>query len=69
MASHKKSKYVCIISNIFVNTQSILNFLAPKRNVFNDYYTYRKTLLRFLCYEGQQRSQPHVTVFKQMFRH
>ena len=28
-----------------------------------------KTLLQFLCYEGQQRSQPHVTVIKQIFRH
>ena len=35
MASHEKMEYVYIIDSIFVNTQSILKILAPKRNVFN----------------------------------
>ena len=35
MASHKKVEYVYIIDNVFVNTQSILKILAPKRKVFN----------------------------------
>ena len=38
MASQGKMKYVYIIFIIFVNTQSILKILAPKRNVFNVYY-------------------------------
>ena len=42
MASHEK---VYIINNIFVNTQSILKILAPKRKVFNVQYIYGKTLL------------------------
>ena len=45
MVSQEKMKYVCIIGNIFVNAQSILKILTPKRNDFNDYYTHRKTLL------------------------
>ena len=69
MVSHEKLKYVCIIGNIFGNTQSICKILAPKRNVFNEYHTYRKTLLQFLSYEGQQRSQSNVTVIKQMLRY
>ena len=36
MVSQEKLKYVCIIDNIFVNIQSILTILAPKRYVFND---------------------------------
>ena len=35
MVSQEKMKYVYIIGNIFVNTQSILKILAPKCNVFN----------------------------------
>ena len=65
----RKIEVCVIIGNIFVNTQSILMIVAPKRYVFNDYYKYRKILLQCLSYEGQQRSQPHVTVNKQMFRH
>ena len=67
--SQENLKYVCISGNIFVNTQSILKILAPKRQVFNDEYTHRNTLKQYLSYEGQQRSQPHVTVIKQIFRH
>ena len=63
MVSQENLKYVCISGNIFVNTQSI------KRTVFNDEYTHRSTLLQYLSYEGQQRSQPHVTVIKQIVRH
>ena len=69
MVSQEKMKYVCIIGNIFVNIQSILTILAPKRHVFNDLYKYRKTFLQFLSDGGQQRSQSHVTVINQMFRH
>ena len=36
MVSQEKLKYVCIIGNIFVNIQSILTIIAPKRNVFNE---------------------------------
>ena len=35
MVSQEKMNYVYIMGNIFVNTQSFLNILAPKCNVFN----------------------------------
>ena len=69
MVSQENLKYVCISGNIFVNSQSILKILAPKRKVFNDEYTHRNASLQYLSYVGQQRSQPHVTVIKQIFRH
>ena len=47
MVSQENLKYVCISGNIFVNTQSILKILAPKRKVFNDEYTHRNTLLQY----------------------
>ena len=69
MVSQENLKYVCMSGNIFVNTQSILKILATKRKIFNDDYTHRNTLIQYLRYEGQQSSQPHVTVTKQIFRH
>ena len=48
------------MGNMFVNTQSLLKMLAPKRNVFNIECKYAKILLQFLSYEGQQKSQPHA---------
>ena len=62
MVLQEKNRYVYIIGNIFVNTQSILKILAPKCNVLNVYYICRKTLSQCLAYEGQQRSQQHATV-------
>ena len=48
MVSQEKMKYVYIIGNIFVNTQSFLKILAPKCNVFNVYYICRKTSLQVM---------------------
>ena len=71
MVSQDKMRYVYIIGNSFVNTQSLLKILASKRNGFNVEYNfmYRKTLFQFLSYEGSKRYQPHATVTKHMFRH
>ena len=66
MVSQEKLKYVCLSDSIFVNTQSILKI---KRHVLIINVNMKKTLLQFLSYGGQQSSQPHVTVIKQMFRH
>ena len=35
MVSQEKMKYLYIIDNIFVNTQSILKIMASKCNIFN----------------------------------
>ena len=48
----KKLVYVYIIANIFVNTQSILNILATKRNGFNG-LCFNGLLQQCLSYEGQ----------------
>ena len=42
-----------IIVNIFVNTQSILTILTPKRNGFDGLCLCKNTLQQFLSYDGQ----------------
>ena len=52
-----KLEYVCIIANIFVNTQSILKIPASKRDGFEGLCLCKKILQQCLSYEDQWRSQ------------
>ena len=61
MLSQEKMKYVYIIGNIFINTQSILKILLQSV-MFLMFNIFRKTLLQLLGYERQQRSEQHSTV-------